>query len=367
MFASLKADYPKNNYQIFISDNLINNLSDYLKNYDKKSVVIIADSFFKKNLNISGIDLSKIFNNYNTLFIKGGVASKDISAAINICEKLSNDNIARDGCIVAIGGGVIGDICGLAASLYKRGIPLIHVPTTMTAAVDSAIGGKTGVNMHEGVNMLGTYYHPVSTFIDLRFLISLPDRDFSAGIAESIKKSFIYDKFFYEFMLNNSKKILAKNLESIYEVIYKSISIKLFHTISDEKEKSTRLLLNYGHTFGQAFESTYGINEKKLRHGEAVSLGMMCAAQLSEKKYDNNYIFRQHKDILKEFNLPIKLSECNNLVMPKINNLILRLDKDKKKTFKGNRFIICKKLGKAHAEYVEDINIIKESFQAVLS
>ncbi len=367
MFASIKAEYPKNNYQIHISDNLIENLNDYLVNFNKKSVLLVVDSFFKKNYNISGIELSLIFEKYNIFFIEGGVAEKNISVAIKICDKLNELNISRDGCVVSIGGGVVGDICGLAASIYKRGIPLIHVPTTMTSAVDSAIGGKTGVNMHDAVNQLGTYYHPVSTFIDLRFIKSLPSRDFAAGIAESIKKSFIYDKSFYEYILNNSNKILTREFEYIFEVIYKSISIKLFHTISDEKEQSIRLLLNYGHTFGQAFESIYGINEEKLRHGEAVSLGMMCAAKLSKELFNNNNIIKQHMDILSEFQLPTKLSECNNLSLPKIDTLVMNLNKDKKKTTKGNRFIVCEALGSAQAKYIDDKNLIRSSFNFVLS
>jgi 3-dehydroquinate synthase len=200
----------------------------------------------------------------------------------------------------------------------------------------------------------------------LRFIQSLPDRDFSAGIAESIKKSLIYDQDFYEFILNNSKKIMSRNLESLFEVIYRSIGIKLFHTISDEKEQSIRLLLNYGHTFGQAFESIYGINEDKLRHGEAVSLGMMCAANLSKELFNNNIIISQHQDILREFRLPTKLSDCNNLSKPKVETLSNSLSKDKKKTSSGNRFIVCEKLGVARVEYIQDINLINNSFNSVL-
>ena len=366
MFASIKAEYPKNNYPIYISDNLTNNLESYLKNFDEKSVFIVSDSYFKNYLIEENIILKNIFNQYRTMFLEGGVDAKNISALVKIFDGLNNSNVPRDGCLVAIGGGVVGDICGLAASLYKRGISLVHVPTTMTSVVDSAIGGKTGINMHQAVNFIGTYFHPVSTFIDLRFIQSLPDRDFSAGIAESIKKSLIYDQDFYEFILNNSKKIMSRNLESLFEVIYRSIGIKLFHTISDEKEQSIRLLLNYGHTFGQAFESIYGINEDKLRHGEAVSLGMMCAANLSKELFNNNIIISQHQDILREFRLPTKLSDCNNLSKPKVETLSNSLSKDKKKTSSGNRFIVCEKLGVARVEYIQDINLINNSFNSVL-
>ena len=265
-----------------------------------------------------------------------------------------------------MGGGVIGDLCGLAASMYHRGVSLIHVPTTLTSAVDSAIGGKTGVNMYETVNLLGTYYHPIATFIDLRFMKTLDKRDFASGVAESIKKSFIYDKDFYNFILNNSNNIFQREINSLYELIHKSISIKLFHTISDEKEKSLRLLLNYGHTFGQVFESIYGIDEKNLRHGEAVSLGMMCAAQMSENLYGNKEIIKEHYEILSKFLLPTKISCLNNLELPEKSVLIENLVKDKKRTSYGNRFIICSEIGKAKVEHITDKNLIKNSFNLVL-
>ena len=366
MFASIKAEYPRDNYSIYLSDNLISNLEEYLVNFDENSILLVVDNYFRRSETELSSELNNLCLKYKCLYLEGGIETKNIQAAIKICEELSLHNISRDGCIVAIGGGVVGDICGLSASLYKRGINLVHVPTTMTSVVDSAIGGKTGVNMHETVNLLGTYYHPISTFIDMRFLISLPTRDFAAGVAESIKKSFIYDKNFYLYLLENSKKILSRDLKILFELIYRSIAIKLHHTTSDEREKSRRLLLNYGHTFGQAIESFYGIDEKKLRHGEAVSLGMMCAAKLSECIYKNNNIISQHKDILYEFNLPTKLSECKNLKMPSLKVLVDNLNKDKKKTSKGNRFIICEKLGSARSQYIQDGSLINQSFECVL-
>lgn len=366
MFASIKAEYPKNNYPIYLSDNLSNNLEQYLSNFNKESVVFVCDNRFKKNSNLPDNQIYKLLMSYKTLFINGGVESKNLVEAVEICTFLNEHKIPRDGCLIALGGGVIGDLCGFAASLYHRGISLIHVPTTLTSAVDSAIGGKTGVNMHETVNLLGTYYHPAATFIDLRFMQTLQSRDFSSGIAESIKKSFIYDKDFYYFILNNSEEIFNRKINYLYDLIHKSISIKLFHTISDEKEKSLRLLLNYGHTFGQVFESIYGINEKSLRHGEAVSLGMMCAAQMSENLYGNRNIINEHSEILSRCLLPIKLSNLEDLSLPSTNKLIQNLVKDKKRTSYGNRFVLCSKIGSASVEHVTDNNLIKDSFNLVL-
>ncbi len=366
MFSSIKADYPKNNYQIYLSDNLSKNIDQYLKTFNNKSILIIADEYFINKINLPDTQLHKLFTSYNHLFIGGGVESKNLNGALKILDKLNQMSMTRDGCIVAVGGGVIGDLCGFVASLYQRGISLVHVPTTLTSAVDSSIGGKTGINMYDAVNLLGTYFHPSASFIDLRFMKTLENRDFSAGVAESIKKSFIYDREFYNFIYNNSEKIFNKDYNYLYDLIYKSISIKLFHTISDEKEKSIRLLLNYGHTFGQAFESVYGINAKSLRHGEAVSLGMMCAAQMSESLYGNKNIIREHSEILTKYTLPTKLSCLKNIKIPNVDNLFSRLSKDKKRTVQGNRFVICSSIGSAKIEHITDNNLIKSSFDLVL-
>ena len=366
MFASIKAEYPKNNYPIYISDNLMDNLKAYLKNFNKSSIFIIADNFFNNNSNIDNININDLFNNYDHIFIKGGVESKNIKNVLNIFQKLNEINLHKDGCILSIGGGVIGDLSGLIASIYKRGINLVHVPTTLTSAVDSVVGGKTGINMFNNVNLLGTYYHPICTFIDLRFLKSLSDRDMRSGISESIKKSIMYDKDFFDFLLNNCSKLILKDMSYLYELIKRSIEIKLLLTTNDEKEKSSRLLLNYGHTFGQAIESEYGINENKLKHGEAISLGMICAAKLSNLLFDNNLII-QHKEILQSFNLPTNISECKNLDYPNINNLIKNINNDKKKTSKGSRFITCKKIGYGNIDYVNDEKLIEECFNFVLT
>ena len=366
MFASVKADYVNNKYPIYISDQLISNLISFLKNFDKSSVFVIADNYFKNKSINKDINLNEIFHTYNHTFINGGIESKNFTNVLKICEELNKKKINKDGCIVSIGGGVIGDLGALVASIYKRGLNLVHVPTTITSMVDSAIGGKTGINLFNNVNLIGTYYHPISTFIDLRFLNYLSERDLSSGIAESIKKAIIYDKNFYKYIVNNSKHILERKFLNMFELIKKSIEIKLLLTTSDEKEKSSRLLLNYGHTFGQAIETEYGINENKLKHGEAVSLGMICAAKLSELLFGKSVLI-EHRDILKAFNLPLKIKDCNNIdYQPNILNLINNIQNDKKKTSKGNRFIICKKVGNGSVEYISNNKLIRESFNMVL-
>ena len=366
MFAAIKAEYPNNKYPVYISDNLTNQISLFLKGYTKSNVLIVIDQVFQNEKLHIDRKFSNLLNEYNTYFIHGGIENKSLPKVEELCNLIFNLKIPRDGLIVSIGGGVIGDLCGLVASLYMRGINLVHVPTTMTAAVDSSIGGKTGVNFNQTINLIGSYYHPKAIFIDMRFFLSLKKRDLYSGIAESIKSAFIADKGFYNFLDKNSEQILDLNLDYIYELIYKSIQIKLYHTISDEREESKRLFLNYGHTFGQSFESFYGIDESLLRHGEAVSIGMVCAAKLSEIIYENNVILDQHKNLLSKYKLPIEISEIRSSKIPNIEILTNGIEKDKKRNSEGNKFIICKELATAETIIINDKDIIEECFQTVI-
>ena len=367
MFSSVEANYEENKYKIYISDNLTKNINIYLNSYDKNNILLIVDSVFKNKELHPDKNFTNLLNQNNVYYIKGGILSKELTILKNIFKVLNKKNIFRDGVIVAIGGGVVGDITGLAASLYCRGINLIHIPTTMTAMVDSAIGGKTGVNFNGTVNMLGSYYHPKATFIDLRFLRTLQKRDFMAGISESIKKAIIMDEKFFNFLLNNSQSIKNLVLDKIYDLVSSSISIKLHLTLQDVNELSSRLLLNYGHTFGQTIESYYGINQKNLRHGEAVALGMMCASKLAEHMYGNKSLFFEQKEILNKYSLPTKLSNLKRINhFPKSGNLIKLLSFYKKKNFKGNRFIVCEKIGKANIEYYKNTKVLKSCLKLII-
>jgi 3-dehydroquinate synthase len=366
MFAAIKAEYPNNKYPIYISDNLTSQISLFLKGHPKSNIIIIIDQVFKdKKLHIDQ-NFTSLLNDYNTYFIDGGIENKSLSKVNELCNLIFNLKIPRDGFIVSIGGGVIGDLCGLVASLYMRGINLIHVPTTMTAAVDSSIGGKTGVNFNKTINLIGSYYHPKAIFIDMRFFLSLEKRDLNSGIAESIKSAFIADIEFYNFLDRNSENILGLSFDHIYDLIYKSIQIKLYHTVSDEKEQSKRLFLNYGHTFGQSFESFYGIDESLLRHGEAVSIGMVCAAKLAEIIYENKMILDQHKSLLLKYKLPIEISKIKSKKIPTIDTLTNGIENDKKRITEGNKFIICKELANAEIIIINDKSIIEECFQTVI-
>ena len=168
MLSIINADFYRNKYSIFISDNISNNLEAFLKTYKHQSIIVIADSVFKDKKYIPDKKIENIIDNHNTIFIDGGLNSKSFYQLEKTIDFIIEKKIPRDGLILAIGGGVIGDLAGLVSSVYHRGIDLCHIPTTMTSFVDSSVGGKTGINKNKIVNLIGTYHHPKAIFIDLR-------------------------------------------------------------------------------------------------------------------------------------------------------------------------------------------------------
>ena len=307
MLSILEANYRGEKYPIYISDNAINYLRIHIQSL-KKNYIIICDEIFKNKKKHPDNKFSKILENSKVLYFKAGIKNKTSKYVDKIIDFFYKNNVSRDCEIISIGGGVIGDIVSFAASIYHRGLRLIHVPTSMTSMIDSSIGGKTGFNRFDVVNLCGTYFHPKSSFIDTRFLRTLNQRDLISGLAEIIKKAIIFDEDLFNFLSENKDDILKLKPKVIFETIVKSVKIKLLITSSDEKESNQRLLLNYGHTFGQALEGYFGINQKFLTHGEAVSLGIIAASKLADQKYKINTI-QENKKLLKNFKLPTNFSD----------------------------------------------------------
>ena len=191
------------------------------------------------------------------------------------------NRFARDACVVALGGGVVGDMAGFAAACYQRGIALVQVPTTLLAQVDSSVGGKTGVNHPGGKNMIGAFHQPAAVFADTSALSTLPDRELRAGLAEVIKYGLIVDQQFFDWLETNAAKLLARDTAALTFAIKRSCEIKAEIVARDEHERGDRALLNLGHTFGHAIESA--TNYTTWLHGEAVGAGMLLAADVSQR------------------------------------------------------------------------------------
>lgn len=234
----------------------------------EKKYAIITDSNIAK---IYKKELSKLPSKFSLHVIPAGEKSKKITTIEKLASELLQVGIKKSDILVALGGGVVGDITGLLASLYMRGIQYIQVPTTLLAMTDSAIGGKTGVNLNEGKNLLGTIYQPITTLIQPAFLKTLPDAEMQNGMAEVVKYGIIMSQKLFKFIEQNYDSILNKNHDSLNTIIAQCIRLKASVTSKDPYEKEYRKILNYGHTLGHAIEKATNYT---LSHGSAISMGM---------------------------------------------------------------------------------------------
>ncbi len=236
-----------------------------------------------------------------------GESSKSLSFCEKILSQMAKERLERNSFLIALGGGVIGDLGGFVASCYLRGIRFVQMPTTLLAMVDSSVGGKTGVNLPEGKNLVGAFYQPVSVLADLDMLKSLPEREFAAGMAEVVKYGVIRDKPFFYFLEKNVQKIKDKDPETLAAIVQRCCEIKAEVVSADEEETlGVREILNFGHTIGHGIEAVAGYG--KLLHGEAISIGMVLEAVLAGEKtgFPADAANRLRK-LLEAFGLPVKM------------------------------------------------------------
>ena len=273
-----------NKYTIFIGTNLIERVFQLIKrsNIDFKKCLIVIDTNVPKDM-VSKI--RKSLKRKNTFFflIKASEKIKNQNTSNSIINVLLQNNFSRQDCLIAVGGGIIGDISGFAASQFKRGLQFINIPTTLLSQVDSSIGGKTGVNTKYGKNLIGSFYQPKLVIADINFLKTLNKREIICGYGEILKHSLIADKKFFNFLRKNITEILNLKSPFIEKSIFESCKIKRNIVERDENENNLRKVLNFGHTFAHSYEATLGYS-KKLNHGEAVILGIFTALKFSYQK-----------------------------------------------------------------------------------
>ena len=279
MAKELLAGKKNNQYKIIIGQTSISkrNLLPLTNNHQK--LLIISDTGVPKNIIKKVIAITKNDSKTFTIVLNQGEKAKSLTNFQSIINFLIDNQFDRSDGIIAVGGGVVGDISGFVASAYLRGISFIQIPTTLLAQVDSSVGGKTAINIPAGKNLVGAFYNPKGVIIDTNVLHSLPSRELNAGLAEVIKYGLIQNKYLLSLLENNVKAILNRNHKIIEEVIFESIKTKAKIVTKDEKETGIRALLNFGHTFGHAIEA-HG-KYKKILHGEAVAKGMMVASNIS--------------------------------------------------------------------------------------
>ena len=272
------------NYPIIIGSNIIKNLHTYLDsnsiNFHKCLLIVDNKVPSKMITKISkSLKKKKIFK----FIFNANEKNKNLDNVNKILKILLINNFSRSDSLITIGGGITGDIGGFASSLFKRGLLLINIPTTLLSQVDSSIGGKTGVNTSEGKNLIGSFYQPKIVISDTDFLKSLPRREIICGYGEILKHSLILDKIFFKYLNKNYSNIMNLKSPFIEKAIFESCKIKKMIVEKDEKEKNKRKILNFGHTFAHAYEAAQGYS-RKLNHGEAVILGISTALRFSLKK-----------------------------------------------------------------------------------
>lgn len=281
--------------------------------------------------------------------IPDGEEYKNIETLGGIYGRLIDCGLDRGSFILALGGGVVGDVAGFAAATYLRGIPFVQVPTTLLAQVDSSVGGKTGINHEKGKNLIGAFYQPVSVLVDAATLDTLPEREFLSGMAEVVKYGITLDGKLFEFIFDNADALLARDKESLLTVIKRSCALKASIVAQDERETGLRAVLNYGHTFGHAVETMTGYRE--YTHGEAVAIGMVQAAKISERMgYSGSPDTERIILLLERLGLPTALPSFDAAAY---KDALLR---DKKVRDRGLTFVFNKGIGDFHMERVSDID-----------
>ena len=332
------------NYHIIIGSNIIKNLPIYLNknSINFKKCLLFIDKKVPNKM-VSKINQSLKRKKVFKLLFNANEKNKNFKNIDKILKILLNKNFSRQDCLIAIGGGITGDVGGFAASIYKRGLNFINIPTTLLSQVDSSVGGKTGINTKEGKNLVGNFYQPKIVITDTEFLKSLPKREIICGYGEIFKHSLILNKKFYKYLNKNASKILKLKSPFIEKAIFESCKIKKSVVEKDEKEKGLRKILNFGHTFAHAYEASLGYS-KKLNHGEAVILGIKSALSfslqknlLSKKEYDliTSHIFKS--------NLPYQINKFFKI--RDLNKIISFMIKDKKNNSDKINLVLLKKIG----------------------
>ena len=349
-------------YPILIGSKLILNLKKIIANESinfMKCLIIVDKNVPKKKINIikKRLDGKKIYLHY----IKANEKNKNQKTTDKILEVLLKKNFSREDILMGVGGGITGDIAGYAASIFKRGLKFINIPTTLLAQVDSSIGGKTGVNTKHGKNLIGSFYQPKLVISDIDFLNTLPKREIICGYGEILKHSIISNKKFFQFLNRNFEEILKFKSPYIEKAIYESCKIKKKIVQKDEKEKNIRKILNFGHTFAHAYEASLNFS-RKLNHGEAVILGITSALKFSRL---NNYLplneFEIIKNHIESFGLPNNIKKY--FLLKDVNKIISFMMNDKKNNSNKINLILLKKIGKP----LMNINFDKKKIKIFLS
>ena len=332
-------------YDIFIEKGILSSCGEYIKAVSSaKTVCVVSDTnVFPLYGNTVCAQLESEGYNVISYIFEAGEESKTVSTVIGIVEYLAENELTRNDLVVALGGGVTGDMAGFAAAVYLRGIDFVQIPTSLLAQLDSSVGGKTAVDLPQGKNLCGAFHQPVLVLIDPLTLDTLSPRYFSDGMAEAIKMGCIKSKSLFEKIENENVK------DIIDDIIFECVFLKAGVVERDEKEHGERALLNFGHTAGHAIERLHSF--KTVSHGEAVGMGMVLICSSAEEKgLTKAGCAKRIENVLKKLGLPV----CDNHTTGEIVNA---MSSDKKRTGSSIKFIMIKDIGEGFIQPIENERI----------
>lgn len=305
---------------------------------DSKRVCIVTDTTVGKYYLDTLTDALRPFVNCVESFVfSAGEDSKNLTVVSELYEKLIKSHFDRKDLLIALGGGVVGDLTGFCAATYLRGIRFVQMPTSLLAMVDSSIGGKTGVDFMAYKNMVGAFHQPSAVYMNLQTLLTLDEGQYCSGFGEIIKHGLIKDIHYYNWLKENREKLLTRDLDALNEMIYKSCLIKKEVVEKDPKEKGDRALLNFGHTIGHAVEK---LMDFKLLHGECVAVGIAAASYISYSREDiTKEEYEDIRNTLKEFHLPVSVTHLDK------EEILRVMSHDKKVEGDKIKFILLNRIG----------------------
>ncbi len=345
-------------YPIYFEENF-QDLSEVLKKegLDGRSFCIVSDSNTKTLYQETVLkELKKLSDHVSVFSFTAGEQQKNLQTVSGLYQFLIEKEMDRQGVLVALGGGVVGDLTGFTAATYLRGIDFIQIPTTLLAQVDSSVGGKTGVDVAQYKNMAGAFHQPRLVYMNLSVLKTLPDVEFSCGMGEILKTGLICDKDFFKFVCDNEEKIHKQDPELLMKMVKRCCEIKASIVERDPKENGERALLNLGHTIGHAVEK---LKDFQIRHGQCVGIGLAAAAFLSkERELLTEDEYTEILSGLKKYNLPLQVSGLKD------NDILNATKKDKKMENGQIKFILMDGIGKSYVDRtvtdLELLNAIQE-------
>lgn len=339
---TIRVDLRERSYEILVGEGILSNAGDVLQRAGIKGKVAVVT-----NPTVAQLYLDTVYEalqaygfEVTPVVLPDGEEYKSLATLSKIFDHLISERFERKSCIVALGGGVIGDIAGFAAASYLRGVPYVQIPTTLLAQVDSSVGGKTGVNHEHGKNLIGAFYQPRAVIIDVTVLSSLPRRELVAGIAEIIKYGIIEDPGLFDQLEAKMDRVLTLDQRLLTQLIATSCTIKARVIEKDEREDDYRAVLNFGHTVGHALEAA--TDYRKFLHGEAVGIGMVKAAAIAHQHgFCDSVIVSRITNLIRMAGLPTEIPD-----QVSTQSLIRGMELDKKSADRRIRFVMCTGIGK---------------------